>query len=366
MEKTKDYIKIADAIHDIQLQLRNNQYIESLNQLSSVANQLKELAEEGRKLGICISRRWFNAANQCHSRIDRLLSDVSYSVSRVKQLVDRPNKSMPKASVIIGELHQLQQEFSEVEFNRNDKNVSVTIEPVTLDSVYLGPFKIQLDLSKLAELYKESPYFVIALDPHPAATSDDVTHPHVSNARLCEGDGYTAIRAALEQGRLTDFFTMVKGILNTYNPDSPYVSLDDWDGIACYECGYVMDRENCYYCSFCERDFCEECSSYCRSCDETLCSGCDCRCQICDEPVCKSCIRSCSDCGVSCCESCLDDNLCPDCKALEDQDNEKENQSEITGGNENNAEKQAEPADETNPAVQPDGMGQADILQGQN
>ncbi len=41
------------------------------------------------------------------------------------------------------------------------------------------------------------------------------------------------IRTALEQGRLCDFFSLVRSILNTYSPDSPYVSLYDWCGVAC-------------------------------------------------------------------------------------------------------------------------------------
>jgi len=109
-------------------------------------------------------------------------------------------------------------------------------EPITLEDVYLGPFRIQLELNKdirlssveaLSELYQGGAYHVIALEPNLAATDASVNHPHVSNERLCEGDGYAPIRAALEQGRLCDFFTLVRSILNTYSPDSPYVRLDD-------------------------------------------------------------------------------------------------------------------------------------------
>jgi len=83
----------------------------------------------------------------------------------------------------------------------------------------LGPFRIALYLDSLRELYQRTPYFVTAIDPHPAATDNAVTHPHVSNDVVCEGDGAAAIRAALEIGRFTDFFAMVRCILTTYNPD---------------------------------------------------------------------------------------------------------------------------------------------------
>ena len=117
------------------------------------------------------------------------------------------------------------------------------LEPITLEDVYLGEFEIRLDVFRLSELSSRIPYTVIALHPHPASSSDDVTHPHVSGRHLCEGDGSAAIRAALSHGRLFDFFSMVLGVLRTYNSDSPYVRLEDWNGVSCYDCGREMNRE---------------------------------------------------------------------------------------------------------------------------
>ncbi len=42
--------------------------------------------------------------------------------------------------------------------------------------------------------------------------------------------------AALTEGRLLDFFMIVRQVLQTYSPDSPYVSLDDWYGRQCSDC----------------------------------------------------------------------------------------------------------------------------------
>ena len=47
--------------------------------------------------------------------------------------------------------------------------------------------------------------------------------------RLCEGDGRSAIRQALAQGRLLDFFMLVAGGLRTYNAESPFVALEIWE-----------------------------------------------------------------------------------------------------------------------------------------
>jgi hypothetical protein len=62
----------------------------------------------------------------------------------------------------------------------------------------------------------------------PSSCRAEVTHPHVLDDHLCEGEGRQAIHAALTAGRLVDFFHLVKGILETYNEDSPYEALSDW------------------------------------------------------------------------------------------------------------------------------------------
>ncbi|MCP4259366.1 MAG: hypothetical protein GY774_17925 [Planctomycetes bacterium] len=230
----------------------------------------------------------------------------------------------------------------------------------------------------MPELYGASPYCVVALDPHPAATDEDVTHPHVSDRKLCEGDGAVTIRLALEQSRLFDFFSMIRSILSTYNPDSPYVSLDDWHGEPCYDCGYVMSRDDIYYCSYCDHDFCSECSTYCRCCDEGCCVGCAEQCPYCEDHVCMNCMRECVECNSLYCSSCLEENVCPNCKEEElnhgneqneiRETTEKESQKETTNvedSPENYGEEQRH-SQQTGAAVQPDSVGQTALFQGQN
>ena len=99
--------------------------------------------------------------------------------------------------------------------------------------LYFGPFEIRLDWRQLGSA---TPYRVVALDPHPAAKDTDVTHPHVQEEQLCEGEGRSAVRAALAEGRLYDFFLLVSQLLHTYGRGSAYVELDNWDGIPCDDC----------------------------------------------------------------------------------------------------------------------------------
>jgi hypothetical protein len=69
-----------------------------------------------------------------------------------------------------------------------------------------------------------------------------VTHPHVCNGQLCEGDGAAPIKAALGSGRLLDFFVLVGQILETYNDASAHVTLDNWEGRSCNDCGTNVVR----------------------------------------------------------------------------------------------------------------------------
>jgi hypothetical protein len=343
MEDIKSLVQIANRIQKALMRSKNSRYLELMRQLKSFAGQLQEVTAESRRMGASLAHGWFLAADRCCNSVSRLLHDIPYSVSRIQQLTDVPRKEMPKLSMLVQELNQVQQEFGNMEFDAEENTISVVTEAITLEDIYLGPFKIQLELGRLSELYTSTTYRLIALDPHPAATSEDVTHPHVSNEQLCEGDGSVAVRAALEQGRLSDFFTMVRSILNTYNPDSPYISLNEWNGEPCYECGYVMSSENGYYCSFCDRAFCEECTTYCRSCDETICVGCAAQCETCEESVCPRCARTrCIECESVCCESCIDEGLCPDCKQeRKNEDEEQERQIKRTnesGAQANNTE----------------------------
>jgi hypothetical protein len=348
MDDIKKMIKIADKVLEALIKLRASRYFELVSHMEAIANNYKDIIAQSKKLSICLIKGWFAAVEECCYGVNRLADEVSYSISRVKQFAEKPQEELTTLSAIVDELMQLQQEFVKFEYDKKSNAISVITKPITLEDVYLGPFKIQLELNKLADLYKNAPYSCIALDPHPASTAEDVTHPHVSGDKLCEGEGYAAIKSALEHGRLCDFFTLIRSILNTYSPDSPYVSLADWEGTACYECGYIMDSENSYYCESCENTFCEECTTCCSCCDETVCLGCLESCSYCEEKVCPNCISKCADCGSLCCKSCLDEDVCPNCKEELEAENEKrENGSEGTNENTDTTE----PTESTKPEI---------------
>ncbi len=105
-------------------------------------------------------------------------------------------------------------EFDQVTINLRERTLSVTTEPIDLEGLELGPFSILLDWNRLSE---HGSYRIVAEYPNPAHSNEEVTHPHVHDERLCEGGGHLAIRQSLQEGRLLDFFILVRQVLRTYN-----------------------------------------------------------------------------------------------------------------------------------------------------
>ncbi|MHC4495173.1 MAG: hypothetical protein ACYSYM_05045 [Planctomycetota bacterium] len=337
MKDKKRLVQIAGRVQEALISLRHGCYLELLRQLASFTGQFGELTTESRKMGKSLVHGWFSIASRCCIRTGRLLNEISRSISHVQKLTEDPRMKIPELSMLVDELKALHEEFGNMGLDKATNTISVVTESITLEHVALGPFSIQLELDKFRGLHKDRPYHVVALSPNPAATDETVTHPHVSGEKVCEGDGAAAIRTCLEQGRLSDFFTMVRSILTTYNPDSPYVS--NWDGAPCYDCGYSMNSEDTYYCCNCEHDFCAECSTYCRRCDQTACMCCSGQCSYCEEFACKNCISECSECEEIYCQSCLENGMCPTCKEEMENDNE-EQETQITTVSQNTSTSQ--------------------------
>ena len=212
--------------------------------------------------------------------------------------------------VIFNELMSLFDEFTGVEFDSKRKQVRCTTEPIELNDTYLGSFDIELDLRYLGQA---SCYRVVAREPNPASTNDSTTHPHVQSEQLCEGDAKAPINNAIRSGRLFDFFLIVRQTLQTYNRDSAYVSLEDWDGVECHECGSTVDEEDTSRCDDCENSMCTGCSIGCECCGKSFCDGCTKNCEGCEDRFCVACLMSCDRCDTKFCSSCLEEGLCDDC-----------------------------------------------------
>jgi hypothetical protein len=306
-------LRIAELIRSKLLIARRNSQTAMIERLSAVSNDMNQYQKLCHLMTQADRRRLDGAVARLKHRISHLLSNARFNFDAAHQTINQPRQPLPTLHDLVSELDQLEREFGEWTFDATDNTLSVATEDITLEDVPLGPFEIRLYLVDLSTLDRRQPFDCQALDPNPAASADHVTHPHVSDHGLCAGDATVALRSALETGRLCDFFVMVRQVLRTYNPGSPYVSLDNWYGQSCHDCGYTVSGESSYYCEACGYDYCDECSTYCRGCDETRCLSCVTTCEFCDEVFCRRCISRCPECGESCCYGCLENDLCPNC-----------------------------------------------------
>jgi hypothetical protein len=280
------------------------------------------------------TRGWKEASRIARRRLDDDLHYLVHEIDRLRHAMDQQHHPVPTVSLrdIIDDLRSLDEEFDRVEINLRERTLSITTEPIVLEGIEFGAFTLVLDWTKLHDHW---PYRVVANDPHPASSNEDVTHPHVSSEKLCEGNAHLAIRQALQEGRLFDFFVILRQILRTYNPNSPYVSIENWHGVPCQDCGSLTGDEY-DVCHSCESMICFDCSNSCDDCGERCCGRCVNVCRGCDRSFCPHCLRDCEACGDTFCQECLIENdTCQACFEVQEK--------------------------EADASLHPDGMGQAPL-----
>ena len=280
--------------------------------------QCRRARMQHRRWRLALQRGWMRTANTLFLAYCETLFDIQDRVNarRGAIVLQRAQAPLP-ISTMVRDMLALRGEFDEVDINLERPSISVVTPDITLrdaddNSVFLGPFRIVLYCTNILH------YDIEAIEPHPAATNNAVTHPHVIDCTLCTGDGGTAIRNALQQGRFYDFFQVVSSILNTYNSDSPYVHLSTWFDERCADCGDSCDEM--HTCITCGEGTCESCQRHCHDCEETLCGSCGRDCDGCGELHCAGCLHACHNCHDKCCNNCLEtckdcgNKFCPDCR----------------------------------------------------
>jgi len=324
----RQLIRIASDIRDQLLKLKQTKQREVQSKQTGLIEQMERLIKIRRKLNLCDIRNWQSTGEKVLKQAESALRDIPFHIQQTEQAIQACNIAVPSVAEVYRELIQADEEFDNLVFHKQGDLLGVTTDAIELNDVYLGEFEIQLHLPSLAEMRYNNIYRIYAMDPHPASSNDCVTHPHVSDERLCAGDAGAAINMALTAGRICDFFLLVRSVLTNYNPESPYVALDSWFGTACYECGYVTGSDETCWCDCCEHEYCCECSSYCRRCDESTCLSCLDKCPACDDLVCPNCKSVCPECGEQLCQNCLDDMACPCIEENKENENDESKNEE--------------------------------------
>ena len=360
-------IRIAAKVCE-QLKARESgHYAELVREIGHFLTDFDSLHDVQRKLKMCPARSWHVAAGQLKQQVERLSENLPYYAGELRRVAQVCQGKRPALKDVFFDLKQVQEEFGELKYDREEKTLSVVTEPIELEGIYLGDFEIRVRILSLSEGHRDSAFSVVALDPHPAGCNDSVTHPHVRDEALCAGDAAAAIESALSQGRFFDFFVLVRSVLTHYNPNSPFVALESWDGVACYACGDTVDYEETRFCPSCEHDFCENCASYCQRCDETTCLACLQECEACGDRFCSSCMTSCPDCERSICTLCSDEEQCP-CHEEEEEEDDSGEEGSGTEVGKQTAAPDATPAEARESSqgdgapVHPHSMGEAHVL----
>jgi hypothetical protein len=285
------------------------------------------------------------ATQYCREALQDSMRSLIHDLTVQLDNLRKPVVTVPALSLLYEELASLADEFEEVEVDLKNQQIAVQTERIVLEEFDLGPFEIRLLIKELGE---QSPYSITALDPNDGASSNP--HPHVQGISLCEGEGKPAIAAALQHGRISEFFVLVRQILRTYNEQSAYRQLGDWHGVDCAACGDSVSSEDAYSCDSCRCSLCHDCEYSCNTCHSSMCYECRETCSGCDDYHCADCLTRCRDCGQRFCHDCHTDGRCSTCLEAEDEIDEA-NEVVLTVSSETEPE----------PAVHADSLGQAAV-----
>ena len=297
------------------------------NHLTSPESALQTAAEQVRAdarllkkplkaLALARRYRWSVASAHLQEAVISRLRQVHESAGYALEQVRSPSLiHSPTLRNVYEEISQLEDEFDNVKLNLKSGVISVETDAIELEEVYLGPFRIKLELADLARTIRTSVFKIEALDPQPASSNSETVHPHVQGEDLCAGDATLPVTNALREGRLADAFLAINAVLHTYNAGSPYVSLEDWFGVKCSDCGDVVDDDSTYTCDGCGTTICDNCSRCCDGCGQVFCGTCL---EGIDQPefayLCENCRDTCRECQQLFASKSLKDGLCAACR----------------------------------------------------
>lgn len=314
--------------------------------------QLQELI---RRLRMVERNGWVVAARsvamQLHGELFRCQAQITAALEIVSMLLKV--EAIPNQALLYAELIALQTEFEDVEVNLQNGTLSAVTESIELDEVPLGRFRIILDWKSEPICSSPSPYRVEALDPSGPEYRSHITHPHVSSEQLCEGEAKSALRRALQDGRLSDYFQIINQVLHTYNSHSPYASLDAWGGTTCQDCGSNIPSDGSH-CACCGGAMCDDCSTCCSICETSGCVACLSVCPGCESQICSDCSNACRECHKEICSECFNhtNDLCKDCDHVFESEEDEPSNSPTSE------------APEADSEVQPASVGQVAVPSG--
>lgn len=208
-------------------------------------------------------------------------------------------------------------------YTYEDGYITTTTNHIELEDVELGRFEIRLNTRPSESVPPTGQCEITAIDDFAAG---DYIHPHVEDGRLCFGEQKAAANSAAKRGDYDAFFDIAQDLLNSYNEDSCYRSLDAWH-LTCQECGCGLTEDEKYICEESDEVLCEDCV-------RTTAGGHNYASRFVyfidgrDEYYHREDTRLCNACGDRFHRNDLEDGICEECEQARKDEEENEEESE--------------------------------------
>lgn len=335
MNRKKNLLVVAAQALHASLDRPHQRQAHRLERLLTALEELCQgVCRRQRHRATADQHRWLELDTRCRAELLGLATRLQLLTAELIATRDQAVPRAPPAGLLLAELRQLHDEFAEAHIDPKGQSISARTDPIVLEGIHLGPFSIVLNLNELATHRDSTCFECVALEPYPASRNASVTHPHVSDGALCAGDASRAIAKALGEGRLCEAFLLVRSVLSTYNSESPYVSLSDWEDGRCSDCDRAVSTDDLYRCDACGSYFCDQCISHCDLCDRSCCSSCLSRDGESDRYCCSNCCDHCSVCRRVVDSDSVDvvSGMCPQCIAHSGTADRQDSQSHSNCG----------------------------------
>ncbi len=303
--------------------------------ISELTQHLKELTKLFTKV---IEKQWLASAARLKMRMNCLANDIGYRAEKIEPNVIRIISGLrdyPTQLDLIEDLKAVEKEFGGLHYDQDNDEMVVISEDIIFSDVNLGSFKIRIPINLGSNVT------IVACTPNYPVANEETTHPHVQSDEICLGRGSDQFYDAMQQGRILDAFTILNSILVTYNPDSAYIKIENWnrnpdDYAECNDCGDEISIEETTSCHKCSSSYCRDCVFECGGCQEYYCSYCSSsKCSICKgKHLCNDCACQCEICQKTFCDKCMNDPNdheelnCANCQKDLDEGLETEDQPE--------------------------------------
>ena len=155
--------------------------------------------------------------------------------------------------------------YTEAELvNGNSYRVRWILPNVELEGVWIGDLEVELTLDTFKVKVWNLSIDTEEKGGHP--------HPHVSGSgEICWNGYHEEAETYHRAGEFLALKDLIDNLLQTYNPESPYINLEDWEngfGASCSVCGDRFSEDELSWSEACEGDLCESCRAWCDHCQD--------------------------------------------------------------------------------------------------